>query len=352
MKQTHQGNDYLFHGFNTAVQSSVRALLGDRWTDIGMIDSVILAKHNQMLAMLFVQPRSSMLETADLLADQYVTNPELIESVIQNIQTYGVWGVQAGTTGGAAGLFKMAPAADAGGRDQQLSARLGTYMDTLLKQMAKAGTVSTGAPLTDFKKVEREHLGQAAQLSTTEGLLKVESVYYDAVMDNLDVVNDTIDVFLERVFIHHKRLGKSVRRSYSIGGLTPVLLTLKEEREERDGPSAHGVKAAPTVLTEPQGDWYNMNNGTLAAPSDLRPKLRNQGEDLRKLLKTPRQVTQATGKLTSKRTRPQASDDERGVELSGDDKEDADAAYKQRMKSIKCYTCQKFGHIATKCRQK
>ncbi|KNC76785.1 hypothetical protein SARC_10734 [Sphaeroforma arctica JP610] len=138
MKQAHQGNDYLFHGFNTAVQASVRALLGDRWIDIGMIDSVILAKHNQMLAMLFVQPRSSMLETADLLADQYATNPELIESVIQNIQTYGVWAimahhlfrlidrrVQAGATGGAAGLFKM--------------------------EIAKAGTVSTGAPLTDFK---------------------------------------------------------------------------------------------------------------------------------------------------------------------------------------------------------
>ncbi|KNC85066.1 hypothetical protein SARC_02727 [Sphaeroforma arctica JP610] len=140
---------------------------------VDMIDSVVLARHNKIVAMLFTQPTSSMLKTLYRLAGLFSKEPEKIECMLHNLHTCGMWEIMAhhsftlmnrqaeeGGTSSTAGLFGTAPMAGAA-----------------VKLLAKAGVIAPGAPLGDFKVVDyivqgmREHLGKAAKMTTREGLI-------------------------------------------------------------------------------------------------------------------------------------------------------------------------------------
>ncbi|KNC86137.1 hypothetical protein SARC_01706 [Sphaeroforma arctica JP610] len=86
-KQRHAADDFLKKGFNTATQASNRATLGTDLMDIGLVDTVILAKHCDMLKMLFEEPRSDMLITVDRLAGEYRNSPWKVIALLQNLQT-------------------------------------------------------------------------------------------------------------------------------------------------------------------------------------------------------------------------------------------------------------------------
>ncbi|KNC76446.1 hypothetical protein SARC_11053 [Sphaeroforma arctica JP610] len=151
-----------------------------------------------MLSILFIQPRSAMLETADKLAAGYDKEPEEAEALLQNIQTYGVWAVM------AYHLFRLTyqqvqeeaeltteqmfsweqqggqqpQMADAGGSDHVLVERLAKALDGLMRHLAKMWMLAAGAPIQNFKVVDeaaqimRAQLLKGATQTTREGVLK------------------------------------------------------------------------------------------------------------------------------------------------------------------------------------
>ncbi|KNC74569.1 hypothetical protein SARC_12888 [Sphaeroforma arctica JP610] len=321
-KLIHSGKDYMLNGFTTADQASIYQVLGERWMDVGMVDSVVLARHNKMLSILFIQPRSAMLETADRLAAVYDREPEKSEALLQNIETYGVWAVI------AYHLFKL--------RDQQV------------QQEAELTTEQ----MFDWEqpRAQQPQLADAGGIDQTLAVRLVKAfdgLYGKAVMTNLRVIHDSKDLFIQRLYAKNGRLGVHLRQNYKYTGLARVLEYLRNDRIHTAGPA---MTVGPTVQEVSQGDRFAMD-GTLAALNDLRTQLKNQlknkkasQKDLRKRIdETKRQ------KSARKRTRSEASEDEDGVEVSGDE---PDVAFKERMSNIRCFKCHKMGQVTgrvTRC---
>ncbi|KNC73482.1 hypothetical protein SARC_13958 [Sphaeroforma arctica JP610] len=269
-KLIHSGKDYMLNGFTTADKASIYKVLRERWMDVGMVDSVVLARHNKMLSILFIQPRSAMLETADRLAAGYDKELEKAEALLQNIQTYGVWAVMVYhlfrlpdqqvqdeaelTTEQMFGWEQQGgqqpQMADAGGSDHALAERLAKALDGLMKHLAKMGVVAAGTSIQVFKVVDEAAQIMRAQLlkETTQttregvlngymlecflnphasffiGLMRTEPLNGKTVITNLRVIHDSMDVFIHT-------------------GLAQVLEYLRQERIHADGPATKGAPA-------------------------------------------------------------------------------------------------------------
>ncbi|KNC74019.1 hypothetical protein SARC_13421 [Sphaeroforma arctica JP610] len=155
----------MLNGFTTVDQASIYQVLGERWMDIGMVDSVVLARHNKMLSILFIQPRSAMLETANSWRLSMTGNRKRLKRCCRTYKLTGVWAVM------AYNLFKLTDQqvqqeaeltteqpgaqqpqiADAEGSDKTLAVRLAKALDGLVKQLAKMGVEASGAPIQNFK---------------------------------------------------------------------------------------------------------------------------------------------------------------------------------------------------------
>ncbi|KNC77944.1 hypothetical protein SARC_09609 [Sphaeroforma arctica JP610] len=377
-KQRHTASDFLKKGFNTATQASTRATLGKDLMDIGLVDTVVLAKHCDILKMLFEEPRSD--------AGEYRNSPWKVIALLQNLQTYDMWIVMRHH------LFRILAHRDAdgaipnnldvfvidlqawNGEDHvQLAERLMIKLRALVRHEASAvqedpDCVLLHEPVMEAAEAMKAHLVVAARLSTKDGvianhglgcfqsphatfflgLMRMEPIYGKAVSESMTAIHECMDLFCDRLFMHGKALADNVRLVCHIKGLASVLVMVQ---------NAQGDVAPPPRAKG--GDRYEIG-ATLAAINCLHNSLAGQQKDLaeqkrnlRNLLKrnrTPNPNTKGADKGKGGQKRPRDASEVPGIELSEND--DIRAAREAYHNVIRCHNCKQRGHFRKSCPEK